>query len=484
MHMEPFSDSLLWEAAIDGLIEALDDPYAELFTPAESDAWEEQTTGNYAGIGLQITLLNDQVTVTAVFRGTPADEAGIVEGDVIVGVNSTEVNDWSTEQAAASIRGPAGTKVRVRVRREGYDEPLAYEMTRAEVHVPAVESGMLKEDIGYVVMDRVARGAAEEMDSVLKTMDDPHGLIIDLRRNPGGFLDESLMLADLFLEPGSTLASTVQRAPGRPADQPDEESFSDQWPVRVPDLPMVVLVDGYTASGAEILAGALQDYDRALVLGDRTFGKGLVQTVMELPHGRRLRFTTGTWLTPLKRSLQRARDRQGAPLPEDSTTWQTIETAQGRELVNGGGIFPDLQIQEDTLLLPEQELVRVTNESEFPLNLRVTEFGFRTASARRAAGQPPGVTDSEFDAFMGQLVTQGLPANLANDPTVRNYIRWRSRISVAQRMRDVGAEADVIAERDPVLAEAIRLLTNNDTQAELFTAADATTAQAQASRIR
>jgi carboxyl-terminal processing protease len=241
-----------------------------------------------------------------------------------------------------------------------------------------------------------------------------------------------------------------------------------------------VLVDGYTASGAEILAGALQDYDRALVLGARTFGKGVVQTVMELPHGRRLRFTTGSWLTPLKRSLQRDRDSQGAPLPEDSASWATVVTAQGRQLVNGGGIFPDLEIEEDTLLLPEQELVRVANELEFPLNLRVTEFGFRTASARRAANEPPDVTNAEFDAFMTQLVTEGLPANLASDPTVRNYLRWRSRISVAQRMRDVGAEHDVIAERDPVLAEAIRLLTTNDTQAGLFTAIDAGTRQAQA----
>jgi carboxyl-terminal processing protease len=483
MHMDEFSDSLLWEAAIDGLIEALDDPYAELFTPAESDAWEEQTTGNYSGIGLQITLLNDQVTVTAVFRGFPAFEAGIVEGDVIVGVNSTEVTGWTTETAAEAIRGPAGTEVSVRVRREGYAEPLAFEIERAEVHVPAVEYGMLKEDIGYVVMDRVARGAAEEMDAALEEMEDSRGLIIDLRRNPGGFLDESLMLADLFLEPGATLASTVQRTPGRPASDPEEESFSDQWPKRVPDLPLVVLVDGYTASGAEILAGALQDYDRALVLGDRTFGKGVVQTVMELPHGRRLRFTTGSWLTPLKRSLQRDRDRQGMPLPEDSASWATVVTAQGRELVNGGGIFPDLEIEEDTLLLPEQELVRVTNEAEFPLNLRVTEFGFRISSARRSANQPPGVTDAEFEAFMTQLVTEGLPGSLANDATVRNYLRWRSRISVAQRMRDVGAEANVIAERDPVLAEAIRLLTTNDTQAELFTAIDATTRQAQATRV-
>ncbi len=472
MHMDAFSDSVLWEAAIDGLIEALDDPYAELFTPVESNAWEEQTTGNYSGIGLQITLLNEQVTVTGVFRNFPANQAGIVIGDVIVGVNDTQVSGWSTELTADSIRGPAGSEVTVRVRREGYDEPLSFDITRAEVHVPAVEWGMLEDDIGYVIMDRVARGAAEEMDAALGEMEDARGLIIDLRRNPGGFLDESLMLADLFLEPGATLASTVQRTPGRDADEPEKEAFTDQWPERMPDLPIIVLVDGFTASGAEILAGALQDYDRALVLGERTFGKGLVQTVMELPHGRRLRFTTGSWQTPLGRSLQRARDHQGVLLPEEGTTYPTIATPHGRDLVNGGGIFPDLDIPEDTLTLPEQELVRVTSEAQFPLNLRLTEFGFRIASARRESDGDSEVTDAEFDELMTALVAEGLPTAQASDPTVREYLHWRARIAVAQRMDDVGAEAAVIAERDLALMEAIRLLRTHTTQAELFAEVD------------
>jgi carboxyl-terminal processing protease len=478
MHMDEFSDSLLWEAAIDGLIESLNDPYAELFTPAESDAWEETTTGNYSGIGLQITLLNDEVTVTGVFRGFPASDAGIVIGDVIVGVNDTEVADWTTELTADSIRGPAGTEVRVRVRRDGYTEPLAFEITRAEVHVPAVERGMLDDDIGYVVMDRVARGAAEEMEEALEEMEDARGLIIDLRRNPGGFLDESLMLADLFLAPGSTLASTVQRTPGRPADEPEVEAFTDQWPARVPDLPVIVLVDGFTASGAEILAGALQDYDRAVVLGERTFGKGVVQTVMELPHGRRLRFTTGSWLTPLGRSLQRDRDRQGVPLPENVATYATVTTAHGRRLVNGGGIFPDLEIAEDTLRQAEQELVRVTGEAQFPLNLRIMEYGFQIASARRESRSDEDLTDAEFESLMSSLVAEGLAANVASDPTVREYLRWRTRIAVAQRMGDVGGEASVLAERDRVLAEAIRLLSTHTTQAELFQAVDASSTAA------
>ena len=280
MHMEEFTDSMLWEAAIDGLIASLDDPYAELFTAVESTEWEEQTTGNYSGIGLQITILNEEVTVTGVFRGFPANQAGIVVGDVIVGVNGNDSFEWDTQTAADSIRGPSGTDVNVRVQRTGYAEPLAFDITRAEVHVPAVEHGRLSGGIGYVIMDRVARGAADEMSQALTEYEDAPGLIIDLRRNPGGFLDESLDLADLFLERGSTLASTVQRRAGGSVESPETDSFVDRMPVRAPDLPVIILVDEFTASGAEILAGALQDYDRALVLGSRSFGKGVVQTVM------------------------------------------------------------------------------------------------------------------------------------------------------------------------------------------------------------
>lgn len=473
MHMESFSDSTLWEAAIDGMINALDDPYAELFTPAEAEAWEEETSGNYSGIGLQITLLNDEITVTAVFRGFPADEHGVMVGDVIVGVDEHDATDWGTAMAADSIRGPVGTDVEVRLKRAGYDEPIAYGITRAEVHVPAVYYGTIEGDIGYVILDRVARNAAREMNEALAELSNRKGLIIDLRRNPGGFLDESLMLADLFLKPGSTLASTVQRVPGGDPKEPETDSYNDRWPQLVPDLPIVILVDEFTASGAEILAGALQDYDRAVVLGHRTFGKGVVQTVMNLPYGRRLRFTTGSWLTPLGRSLQRPRDRQMRPLPEDVDTLPRIETPSGRSLIAGGGIFPDLQIQDDTLTTTEREFIRQTNEAEFPLGLRITEFGFSIAADRRESGAAPSVTEAEFETFLDQLVDEGLDAASLEGPVVRDYLFWRVEMAVAQRMDDVGAEAEFRTQRDPVLTEAIRLLRTTSSQEELLRAVDA-----------
>ena len=234
MHMNGLADSTLWDAAIDGMIEALNDPYASVFTPVEVEAWEEETTGNYSGIGLQITQLNEAVTVTAVFRSTPAMQVGIVVGDIIVGVNDHDASDWTTAMAADSIRGPTGTNVLVKIRREGFEEPIPFDLKRAQVHVPAVSYGVLDSGIGYVVMDRVARNAAREMDEALRELGNSRGLIIDLRRNPGGFLDESLMLADIFLTPGSTLASTVQRVPGAVSTETTSRSC---WATsRVPGL--------------------------------------------------------------------------------------------------------------------------------------------------------------------------------------------------------------------------------------------------------
>jgi carboxyl-terminal processing protease len=470
MHMNGLADSTLWEAAIDGMIEALNDPYASVFTPVEAEAWEEETTGNYSGIGLQITQLNDAVTVTAVFRSTPAMQVGIVVGDVIVGVNEHDASDWTTDMAADSIRGPTGTNVLVKIKREGFPEPIPFDLTRAQVHVPAVNWGVLESGIGYVVMDRVARNAAREMDEALRQLADARGLIIDLRRNPGGFLDESLMLADIFLTPGSTLASTVQRVPGAPASELSSESYDDRWPARVPDLPVVVLVDRFTASGAEILAGALQDYDRALVLGERTFGKGVVQTVMRLPHGRRLRFTTGSWQTPLGRSLQRARDARMMPLEERLDTFPRVTTASGRSLINAGGIFPDLEVEDDTLTLGERELLQTVGEAQFPLGLREAEFGFEVANELRGTDRGVVLEDARFQAFVQDLIAAGLPEEAVADASVRDYLNWRARLTIAQRMEDIGAEADIRMERDPVLTEAVRLLSQGESQADLFAA--------------
>lgn len=473
LHLSEPNDSTLWTRALEGLIDQLEDPYAEVYTPDEYSEFQEETTGNYAGIGVQITELNDAITVTAVFRGTPADRAGLQVGDVIAGVDGERTTDWTVSQASEQIRGQVGTTVALGIQREGYTEPISYAIERDQVHVSAVTRDFMADSIGYIHIDRVARNSAAELDSALTAVAGARGIIVDLRRNPGGYLEESLAMADLFVDEGEVLAVTRSRTAGEVGNQTTERFEARRTP-RDPDLPVVILVDRFTASAAEILAGALQDYDRALVLGERTFGKGVVQSVLPLPHGRQLRLTTGSWYTPLGRSLHRERDSQGRmAVEEDPDTLPTVTTRGGRELVGGGGIFPDIEIDADTLKTVERELLTAAGRAEVPLTLRVQEHAFREARELLQAGREPILRDETFESLVEQLREAGLPSELLDDPVARSYLRWQARLAVADRAKDIGLAAEIRRERDPVLTEAIRLLEQaGDSQGDLFVAAD------------
>lgn len=448
---------------------ALNDPYAAVFTPEEAEQQDEDNTGNYAGIGVTISQLNDVVTVTAVNRGFPADQVGMIEGDVIVEVDTTSTRTWDTEQVSNVIRGPVGTLVTVGVEREGYEGVIYFPITRAEVHIDLVQADRIGDDVLYVAMDRFARGGTAELDSILLANADASGIVFDLRRNPGGFFDEAIAMADLFLEPGEGIVGSVVRRRGEPFSMV-EENFSAEAPAIVADVPMVVLVDEFSASASEILAGALQDHDRALVVGERTFGKGLVQVVLNLPHGRRLRITNGEWQTPLGRSLHRPRDMQMRPLAEDVDTFPTVTTVGGRELVAAGGVFPDLIIANDTTLLIEREFLQDAATKQIPITLRMAEFGFAQAQ-KQQEGEVPQVDEVDFQAFVDQLVTEGSDAELLSDPTVEAYLRWQAEISMLDRMAQLGPATEARMRRDPALAEAIALLRATETQPELFAAA-------------
>ncbi|MYH50655.1 MAG: S41 family peptidase [Gammaproteobacteria bacterium] len=463
---EPY-DPMLWSGAVGGLITALNDPYGQVLSPRRVDAFQEATTGNYAGIGVAIQLLNDQITVTAVFRGFPAERVGIQVGDVIVGVDGESAAEWTTGEASQRIRGTPGTRVTVSVERDGFSAPIPHEIERDNIHVSSVHAGYVEEGIGYIELDRVARGSTAEMDSAFALLADASGIILDLRRNPGGYLDESLTLTDLFLDRGKRVVSTRGRNPRRGPGEHEDAAYTRDG-ASLGDKPLVVLVDGFTASAGEILSGALQDHDRALVLGERTFGKGVVQSVVPLPEGWQLQLTTGEWYTPLGRSLHRQRDAHGTPLPEDSTAFPVFTTEAGRELRGGGGVFPDLEIDGDTLLAVERQLLEEAAAAEFPLGLRLAEIGFDRAQAVGNDGAEATITEESLDAFIAELRDAGVPDATLDDPAARRYLLWRLEINLSQRMADDGRLLRFRIQRDPVLAEAVRLLREADDQAELF----------------
>ena len=463
-HASAPTDSTLWTSATDWLIEQLDDPYATVFTAAEYGQFTESNTGNYAGIGVQISPLGGRVTVTAVFRDTPAEGVGMIVGDRIVWVEGHDATEWTLDQARDSIRGRPGSVVQLRVARDGFEDPIPMAIVRDSVHVAAVAATHI-DDVAHFAVDRIARGVSAELDTALRDYADARALILDLRRNPGGYLDESLRVADLFLAPGQTLASADVRSQMGTVER---QAWTARTPPRIPGMPIIILVNEYTASAAEIIAGALQDHDRAVVVGQRTFGKGVVQTVFPLPADRRMRITTGSWYTPLGRSLHRLRHRDGTLREEGEEERETVATPAGRELETGGGIFPDLEVVADTLKEEERALLNHANQVRVPIDIRIEEYAFELAKDALATGRVDRLPTPAFDDLARGLVEAGMDTAIVNDPVARSYLDWRTQSRYLYRADSRGLALTVQAERDRVLAEALRLARSAATPAELF----------------
>jgi len=355
----------LYEKAARGLVKELGDPYTELFTPKQMEEFSRNTNGRYAGLGMQITSVGGYVTVDKVFPNTPAESRGVQEGDRIVAIDTFQARGWSTQQAQNKLLGEIGTSVNVTFNRPGVPQPIKLDFKRAEIHVPAVAYRMMIDDrVGYVPLTRFSEQTTQDIaESVLELRKKgAKGIVIDLRGNPGGILDEAFAMSNLFLPKGKELLSVRGRGTF-------EKYVAEREPL-ASDIPLVLLVDGYSASASEIVAGALQDYDRALVMGTTSYGKGLVQSVYNLDGGYALKITTGKWYTPSGRSIQKERkfnaDGQYVEVAPDSLESDSVRKARpiykslnaNRTLYGGGAITPDVIVPGDTISTKEQILAR------------------------------------------------------------------------------------------------------------------------------
>jgi carboxyl-terminal processing protease len=354
-HVDSLPEDELYRRAIDGMLEQLHDPYAALLVGRDYQRQQERTTGDYGGIGLQVDARNGWITVVTPMPGTPGERAGIRSGDLLTEVDGVSAAGWTMERAVQALRGPVGTSIELAVRREGVEAPLRYRLTRERIHQRAVSEGLLLADgVGYLSLSMVRENCAAELEQEVARLvsQGMKSLVLDLRSDPGGLRDEAVQAADLFLDPHQDILVSRGRAPG------DNHRWSDGSPQRWRGLPVVVLVNRGTASAAEIIAGALQDHDRALVVGDTTYGKGIVQTLFPLGADVALRITTAHWYTPSGRSIQ------GAAL--DSVMGEAHSVADraayrsdgGRPLAGGGGIVPDVMLEPDTFTTAEQGFSR------------------------------------------------------------------------------------------------------------------------------
>ncbi|HET7249084.1 MAG TPA: S41 family peptidase [Gemmatimonadales bacterium] len=364
-YVDSIDERKLYQMAIDGLLDELHDPYSTYLKPDDFHALNEQTSGDYGGLGLQIDVRNGWITVIAPLPDTPAERAGIQTGDEIVTLDGRSTEGWKQDEALKQLRGTPGTHVELRIRRIGVSDPVTFSLTRAKIHVRSVQIAMMLDDkVGYVSLSPVSQTSADEVrlavDSLIgKGM---KSLIFDLRNNPGGLLNQGIGVSDLFLDPGQEVVATRGRAPDA------THTYRDDRQQRWPKLPIVTLVNGGTASAAEIIAGALQDHDRALVVGTPTFGKGLVQSLYVLSPETALKLTTARWYTPSGRTIQRvskSEEDQVAQVENAAEGKDTIpdslpifHTDAGRTVRGGGGIRPDIFAPPDTYSTAERGFIR------------------------------------------------------------------------------------------------------------------------------
>jgi carboxyl-terminal processing protease len=340
------SDRLVY-SAINGMLLTLD-PHSSFFDPKAYAQMRERQEGRYYGLGLSITVIDGDIHVATIFEGSPAHKHGIRRGDVIAKIENEDTKGWTSEQAVSRLKGPKGTTVDIALRRRGFDNLIPMTVERDEIHIATIRGAFMIDDkTGYIRLNDFSETSNRDFGKALTELQGKgmKQLMLDLRDNPGGPLDQAIRISNRFLPRGEMIVYTRGRV------RNSEQDYRAMEETSVPELPVVMLVNRNSASASEIVAGALQDHDRALVVGERTFGKALVQSVYRISEGAGLALTTARYYTPSGRLIQRPwdgtfdeyltytlRDQQ-ADRAHDSKDLR--RTDAGREVYSGGGIEPD-----------------------------------------------------------------------------------------------------------------------------------------------
>ena len=482
-YVDSLQGSAIFEKAAHGLVRELNDPYSELLAPKQNDEFNRSVGGRYGGVGMlleeQKTTGTTSVVVSRVFPHTPAEEGGVREGDRIVQVDTLSVVDQKIDKVSDALRGIAGTTVRVTFARPGVAEPVKLSFKRSVIHVPAVPyATMLGDKVGYIPLQTFNENAAEEVEAAAaKLMNDgARGIVLDLRDNGGGIVDQSLAVSSLFLKGGQSIVSVRSRNAPEEVARASGDRLATQ-------PPMIVLTDGGSASASEIVAGSLQDHDRALVLGTTSFGKGLVQSVFPLDGGYALKITTGKWYTPSGRSIHRERtllpDGRYVEARPDSLETEAEKRARpkyssdaGRTVYGGGGITPDLLVPDDTLLTPEQEFLKSIAPKAQAFVTVLNQYAFELKGSPRTFA----VTPAWRAELRRRLTGAGVSIDAKYEPAATRILDRELDRRVARLVvGDAGAKQRALAD-DHQLARAVKLLAGATTQEQLFAAAGVTSA--------
>ncbi len=474
-YVDSLSQDSIYREALQGMLRELHDPYTVFLSGDRLARLNENTSGRYAGLGVQIDVRDGWITVVSPLPDSPAERAGIQTGDRIVEMEGRSTQGWSVDEAQRELRGPKGSRVNIMVERSGLESLLPFRLTRADIQVHAVRrTDLLPGNVGYLDIDVFSEQTASELQKEIQNMRKRglRALILDLRRNPGGLLEQGVAVSDLFLNRGQEIVSMRGRAYGATRDFADEEQ--QPWP----DLPMVVLVDEGSASASEIVAGALQDHDRAAILGETTFGKGSAQSVFAMPDGGALKLTTARWFTPVGRSIQKPRpsdDEEDAVEGPEGEATPTIageipladrtayRTDAGRVIYGGGGITPDLFVSDDPA---EHELAlqRALGDQVGRFRDALTAYALSVKTSRTVTAPDFRVTPAMLDAFRQLLESRGITIARDEWDAASPFVTRLLTYEVARYVFGVQAELRRRLEEDRAVLTARELLAGDVTQ--------------------
>ena len=471
----------LYDAALESVVASLNDPNSALLRAPDWEDMQIRTRGEYGGVGLEVVERDGFVTIVAPVPGTPGYRAGLRPGDRIVEVEGQPVEGWSTDQVAQLLRGEPGTSVRMGVRRHGVDRVIPYEITRAVIQLSAVPFALLLEGgVGYVPVEIFNGTTTMEVKAAVDSLvgEGMESLILDLRRNLGGLLLEGVGLSDLFLDAGSSIVEVR----GRTSPIEHYRAGADQ---EYPGMPVVVLVGHRSASASEIFAGALQDHDRALLIGAPTFGKGSVQSLFPVSGKRVLKLTTARWFTPSGRSIQREPGDQLLTFENGVITLRgelvrypdlqdrpRFNSAAGRVLRGGGGIVPDLWVLQDTLAATEDEAVKkIFGVGQYVQAMQ----SWAVRYLQEHPGLEPGfvITDEDLADFHAALVEREVELTLEDLQRAGRTVKYHLGGEIALQAWEDRGQFERNAALDTQLRRALALLLEARSPEDLFRLADA-----------